>query len=234
MGSVKKGRRVAYAVQGSPAFHCGTAVRLYRLARTRGFAAIMVSGISSLELLTAQLSELHDLTDLQVYGARHIARGASIDPTVPCLLFDLGRFALPVVRGSAKSLLRARLAELQTRLGMIYPQDHLLLLMRIADDGTCHTRKTRLHDLSASLTVCGPSVTIFIQALDRGSVRWSGSVRDEPTGQRWRQKVDNAIDGDTRAARECFDRMDGKVAQSVNATGQVRGDVTFTWKSRAN
>jgi ribosomal protein L17 len=48
-----------------------------------------------------------------------------------------------------------------------------------------------------------------------------------------RTLVDNAIDGDTTAARECFDRMDGKVTQSVDATGQVRGGVTFTWKSPA-
>jgi hypothetical protein len=43
-----------------------------------------------------------------------------------------------------------------------------------------------------------------------------------------RTLVNNAIDGDTTAARECFDRMDGKVAQSVDAT-QVRGDITVTW-----
>ena len=48
-----------------------------------------------------------------------------------------------------------------------------------------------------------------------------------------RALVDNAIDGDTTAARECFDRMDGKVPQSADAT-QVRGDVTFTWKRPAN
>jgi hypothetical protein len=48
-----------------------------------------------------------------------------------------------------------------------------------------------------------------------------------------RTLVDNAIDGDTTAARECFDRMDGKVTQSVDATNQVRGGVTFTWKSPA-
>ena len=48
-----------------------------------------------------------------------------------------------------------------------------------------------------------------------------------------RTLVDNAIDGDTTAARECFDRMDGKVTQPVDAT-QVRGDVTFTWKRPAN
>jgi hypothetical protein len=47
-----------------------------------------------------------------------------------------------------------------------------------------------------------------------------------------RTLVDNAIDGDTTAARECFDRMDGKVTQSADAT-QVRGDVTFTWKRPA-
>ena len=45
--------------------------------------------------------------------------------------------------------------------------------------------------------------------------------------------VDNAIDGGTTAARECFDRMDGKVTQSGDAT-QVRGDVTFTWELPAD
>ena len=49
-----------------------------------------------------------------------------------------------------------------------------------------------------------------------------------------RTPVHNAIDGDTTAVRECFDRMDGKVTQSFDATGQVRGGVTFTWKSPAN
>ena len=49
-----------------------------------------------------------------------------------------------------------------------------------------------------------------------------------------RTLVDNAIDGDTTAARECFDRMDGKVPQGVNETGQVRGNVTFTWKPPFN
>ena len=33
-----------------------------------------------------------------------------------------------------------------------------------------------------------------------------------------RTLVDNAIDGDTTAARECFDRMDGKVTQGVDAS----------------
>ena len=44
-----------------------------------------------------------------------------------------------------------------------------------------------------------------------------------------RTLVDNAIDGDTTAVRECFDRMDGKATQGVDATGQVRGDITVTW-----
>jgi Family of unknown function (DUF5681) len=49
-----------------------------------------------------------------------------------------------------------------------------------------------------------------------------------------RTLVDNAIDGDTTAVRECFDRMDGKVTQGADATDQVRGNVTFTWKSPAD
>jgi ribosomal protein L17 len=49
-----------------------------------------------------------------------------------------------------------------------------------------------------------------------------------------RALVDNAIDGDTTAARECFDRMDGKVTQGADATDQVRGDITFTWTPPAD
>src|SRR5690242_6930414 len=45
-----------------------------------------------------------------------------------------------------------------------------------------------------------------------------------------RALVDNAIEGDTAAVRECFDRMDGKVTQSVDATAEVYTNVTFTWK----
>ena len=37
-----------------------------------------------------------------------------------------------------------------------------------------------------------------------------------------RTLVDNAIDGDTTAARECFDRMDGKVPQSADANSSAR------------
>ena len=42
-----------------------------------------------------------------------------------------------------------------------------------------------------------------------------------------RTLVNNAIDGDTTAVRECFDRIDGKVTQSADAT-QVRGDGLLT------
>jgi hypothetical protein len=164
MCSLKKGRRVAYAVQGSPAFHCGTAVRLCRLARQRGLVALLISGISSLELLTAELSVAHDLTDVQVYSANRIARGTPINPTAPCFVFDVSRFALPAVRGSSESFIRSRLAVLQTRLGKCYPQSHPVLLMRIADDGTCHTRKTKLTDLVPSVSTFGASATLFIQA----------------------------------------------------------------------
>ena len=49
-----------------------------------------------------------------------------------------------------------------------------------------------------------------------------------------RALVENAIDGDTTAARECFDRMDGKVTQGADTTDQVRGNVTFTWTPPAD
>ncbi len=49
-----------------------------------------------------------------------------------------------------------------------------------------------------------------------------------------RALVDNAIEGDTSAIKEIFDRMDGKVTSSVNGVDQVRGDITFTWSPPAN
>lgn len=47
MQTVKSGKKVAYATQGSPAFHCGTCVALYRKAKQEGFTSILVSGVSS-------------------------------------------------------------------------------------------------------------------------------------------------------------------------------------------
>jgi Family of unknown function (DUF5681) len=41
-----------------------------------------------------------------------------------------------------------------------------------------------------------------------------------------RSLVDNAIDGDTAAIKEVFDRMDGKVTQDHNA--QVEGNMRIT------
>ncbi len=49
-----------------------------------------------------------------------------------------------------------------------------------------------------------------------------------------RALVDNAIEGDTSAIKEIFDRMDGKVTPSVNGADQVRGDITFTWSRPAD
>ena len=162
LGTLKRGQRVAYAVQGSPAFHCGTAMRLCRIARARGLKVMIVSGISSLELLTAELSPSYDMTNLQIYGAARIVGGARIDPTVPCFIFDVGRFALPAVRRSSKSFVASRLRELQNRLVQIYPTTHSCLLMRITDNGNCASHPTLISELPTALIKFGSSVTIFI------------------------------------------------------------------------
>jgi hypothetical protein len=162
MCSVRSGKKVAYAVQGSPAFHCGTAVRLHRLATGEGFASILISGVSSLELLSAELAKHYDVTNLQIYSVGRFAAGTlAIDSRVPCLLFDLGRFALPGVREAASKFRRSRLTILAERLRAIYPVGHPILIMQITD-GVCRTARTSPEDIESALPRFVAGVTMFL------------------------------------------------------------------------
>jgi hypothetical protein len=166
MGALAARRRVAYAVQGSPAFHCGTAVRLHHQAKKAGFSSIIISGISSLELLCAQLTERHyNITNLQIYSAVDIAYGsAAIDSRVPCLLCDLGRYALPRVREAARTFSRERLELLGRRLRATYPPKHPVLVMQVAPSGRYHIEQTDITVLDDVLPRTGAGITMFLPA----------------------------------------------------------------------
>jgi precorrin-2 methylase len=166
MGALERGKRVAYAVQGSPAFHCGTAVPLHRRATRQGYTTLVVPGISSFELLSAELSKRYDLRSVQLYDVRRVAEGElSIETRSPCLLFDLGRFALPAIRESASTFMQAKLAALADRLRATYPSDHLIFIMQVAITGECRSIKTTPRELEISLTKLGAGVTLFLPAV---------------------------------------------------------------------
>lgn len=162
MRTVRNGKKVAYAVQGSPAFHCGTAIRLHRIAKREGFSSVLISGISSFELLSAELSVRYDIGSIQLYSIVKLMKGTlAIDVRVPCLLFDVGRYALPAVRETANAFLPSNLAALAERLSSIYSPDHEIFLMFVHYDG-CRTFKTNPADLANALTNFTPGVTIFL------------------------------------------------------------------------
>jgi hypothetical protein len=170
MRSVRSGKKVAYAVQGSPAFHCGTAVRLHRLATEEGFSSILISGVSSLELLSAELAKHYDVSDLQIYSVGRLAAGnLRIDSRVPCLLFDLGRYALPAVREAASSFVRSKLTVLADRLRAIYPISHPILIMQVTD-GVCRTVRTSPAEIESALPRFSAGVSIFLPSLSARAV----------------------------------------------------------------
>jgi len=160
--AVRGGKKVAYTTQGSPAFHCGTAVRLHRTAQSEGLKSIMIPGVSSFELLITELTLDYELNSIQAYSVLHVMDGTvEIDPQVPCLLFDIGRYALPSIRQPAERFITRNVASVVEKLQRCYPSDHEILLMCVSDDG-CSIVRTHFATLLESLTKFRPGVTIFM------------------------------------------------------------------------
>ena len=158
LDSVKSGKKVAYASQGSPVFLSYTSIWAYRSAREQGFSAIMVPGVSSSELLICELCKHYDTYDIQIYNASSIALDiGTIDPHTPCLLFNFSRYALPAIRESADKLLNTNISKLVEKLRSIYPADHIVLGMTVAPRGYCQTLQTTLAELEAHLVRSGGS-----------------------------------------------------------------------------
>ena len=170
IGVLKTGKRIAYATQGSPAFHCGTCLSLIRRATQEGFRAVLIPGVSSLEVLSTDLAPLYDFNSLQLYSIDDVMnRKANIDPRNPCLLFDLGRYALPAVREKAGNILRSKLNALSEFLSSIYTSSHELILCSVKPDGLCVQSKTTLNRLEETVGRLGTSQTIFVPALQIAS-----------------------------------------------------------------
>jgi hypothetical protein len=166
MHAVRGGSKVAYATQGSPAFHCGTATVLHRAAKREGFSSILISGVSSFELLSAELAADYDITNIQISSTLQFTEGTmGINPNVPCLLFDLGRYALPAVREHASRFDRGKLVALAELLGAIYPADHEIVLMSVRTDGLCLKSKTNTLGFEEAAMAFGSSATIFLPAI---------------------------------------------------------------------
>jgi precorrin-6B methylase 1 len=165
MNSVRSGSKVAYATQGSPAFHCGTAASLHRIAKQEGFSSILISGISSFELLSAELVADYDINSIQICSIVQLAAGLiEITSRTPCLLFDLGRYALPAIREDASNLNRPKIVALTGLLCTIYPADHEIILMYVRSNGVCSQSKTTLEGLEEALMAFGAAPTLFLPA----------------------------------------------------------------------
>jgi hypothetical protein len=163
MNALRGGKSVAYAVQGSPAFHCGTARRLHQQATREGFSSILISGVSSFEVLSAELAGRYDLTSVQLYSIPTVVAGrVAIDARAPCLLFDLGTYALPAVRESADMLSRPHLARLVALLRARYSDHHPIFLLFVDARGFSRSLKTEPAGLEESLLRFGPGVTLFL------------------------------------------------------------------------
>lgn len=163
LNTLRQGKKVAYATQGSPAFHCGTAVSLHRAARREGFRSILLSGISSFELLSASLLETHDLRNVQILHTVDVIGGhVTIDPRYPCFLCDLGRYALPAVRESAQRFMPERLCELGSLLSTLYDQSQEIILLYLKTNGECAQLCTSIAGLSEALMKFVAPPTLFM------------------------------------------------------------------------
>jgi precorrin-6B methylase 1 len=165
MDEVRRGVKVAYATQGSPAFHCGTAVSLHRTAKREGFKSVVISGVSSFELLSGALLEDYDITNVQIISVVRLMGGTlEINSKLPCLLFDFGRYALPTIRGDSSMLAPTKLSDLVALLSSIYSPTHKVILMSIPSTGSYCKTTVALTELEHALGRFGPAQTIFVPA----------------------------------------------------------------------
>lgn len=163
LDEVKKGKKVAYATEGSPAFHCGTAAVLTRRARELGFSTALIPGVSSFDLLCASVVPDHDLTSVQVYSIFTFVGGrARIDTRLPCFLCDLGRFAMPAVRERSSTYLNEKLSLLGGALRRIYPPSHDIFIMKIQPANSSLSVKTTMQDLEQAFPENLIGCTIFV------------------------------------------------------------------------
>ena len=164
MRSVRSGKKVAYATQGSPAFHCGTAASLHRIAKREGFSSILISGISSFELLSAELVADYDITTIQICSVVPLMQGTiGVNPSLPCLLFDLGRYALPAIREDATNFVRPRVTAFAELLQAVYPPDHEVILMYVMTNGLCSKSKATIGGVEDALSAFGTAPpTVFL------------------------------------------------------------------------
>lgn len=169
MQTLKTGKKVAYATQGSPGFYCSTCVSLYRQAKQEGFKAVMVGGVSSLEMLTPIVAERHNLRNLQLYTIPDVMNGVVINHSVPCFLFNLARHVLPAVREPATELLQPKLAEVADLMRTTYPADHEVLLLWLRSDGARLQLRTTPRELDRAVMEFaarfGAVPTIFVPAV---------------------------------------------------------------------
>lgn len=167
---VRSGKSVAYATQGSPAFHCGTAVSLHRRATKEGFYSILVPGVSSQEILLTELAVDYDLSNLQSYSIPSLLEGKGpLLSSEACLLFDLSRFVLPAIREAARDLSRPNLAIVVAFLQRLYPASHEVLLLFVLTDGSCSRFRTELCDLERAILTFDNVPTLFIPPVTAGS-----------------------------------------------------------------
>jgi hypothetical protein len=167
MSVVRTGKRVAYATQGSPAFHCGTAVSLHRRANQEGYSSVLVSGVSSFELLSAELSMKYEINTIQITSVLDlVVDSTSIDRRRHCLLFDLSRYVLPTVRAPSESVNISRLTAVSNILRSIYGLGHSVILMIVLTNGTYSKETVNLADFENAVFHSVSIPTVFIPAQD--------------------------------------------------------------------
>jgi len=167
LSTARSGKRIAYAVQGSPAFLAYTSIELIRRAKRENLHAVMVPGVSSFECLLATVTTSHDLYDVQLYNcATVVYSGAKINPHTACCLFNLAVYASPVISKITNQLDTDKVEALRKSLRKFYSDFHTLTLVYVRPDGQCDLKESSIASMIADLMLGPQTVTILIPAID--------------------------------------------------------------------
>lgn len=177
LAPVREGRRVCTAFYGHPGVCVFPAHEAIRRARSEGYLARMLPGISSVDCLFAELGVDPGTNGCQMYEASSfVYRRRRYDPTSPLILWQIGSIGISTFQSMALWGVEG-LGLLAEILLQDYPPDHEVVVYETTQLAICRPKvlRTALRDLpSADVSV---SSTLYVPPLDGVDFDWDAVRR---------------------------------------------------------
>jgi precorrin-3B methylase len=179
---LRAGERVCAAFYGSAAVLVQPAHEAMRRARSEGFRARMLPGISSLECLFADLGVDPGEHGCAMYEAADLLmRPRVLDRHAHLVLCQVGLIANRAAFDPSPALLRRGLELLRARLLELYPAQHGAILYEAAENPMLEPRATAVELGELERAEVSAFSTLYVPPLERAQADWAWMRRLSPS-----------------------------------------------------